>query len=259
MKFQILTLFPDFFQSCLQVGLLGRSIKNSLLDIELIDIKKFANKGRADDSPFGGGDGMLLSYPSLEKSIQSIPSVGRVIYLSAQGKSWSASKAKEYSKKYQNITLLCGRYEGVDARFIKDYVDEEISIGDYILNGGETATLVFIESLSRFLEGFLGNKESSQEESFENFLLEGPRWTRPREIKDHMIPSLIFSGNHEEIKKLRFFTSLLLTKLKRPDLLEGKKELLSQIPLAESFLSSFNDKELEALGLCKSKSVFTLK
>ena len=256
MKFNILTLFPDFFLSPLKTALLGRAVKNSLLDINLVDIKKFAKKGRADDYPFGGGDGMLIGYPPLKKALQSVQNPGRVIYLSAQGHKWSAGKARDYSQKYQNLTLICGRYGGLDARFIQDFVEEEISVGDYILNGGETACLALIESLSRFLEGFLGNKESSRKESFENSLLEGPGWTKPRRLKGHFIPDLIFSGHHQKIKKLRFYSSLVLTWLKRPDLLNT--ELLSQISSAKPFLSQFSGKELKALGLCKKKGELKL-
>lgn len=258
MKIQILTLFPEFFESCLKVGILSRAIKNSLLDIELVDIRKFTKKGRADDYPFGGGDGMLLRYKPLKEAIQTVSSLGRVVYLSAQGSKWSASKAKNYAKKYETLTLLCGRYGGVDSRFIKDFVDEEISIGDYVLNGGETAALVLIESLSRFLDGFLGNAESSKKESFENSLLEGPGWTRPRDIKGHFIPELIFSGKHKEIKEFRFYTSLLLTWLKRPDLLVGKENLLSRIPEAEKSLSKLSMKELEAIGFSKKQNSLVL-
>ena len=258
MKFHILTLFPEFFESVFKAGLLHRAVKNSILEIDLVDIKRFAKKGRVDDYPFGGGDGMLMAHPPLKKALQSIQSPGRVIYLSPQGEKWSAAKAKNYSQNYQNLTLLCGRYGGVDFRFIQDCVDEEVSIGDYVLNGGETAAMVLIESLSRFLKGFLGNKESSQKESFENFLLEGPGWTKPREIEGHSIPQMIFSGHHENIKKLRFYTSLLLTQLNRPDLLEGKKHLLDQIPEAKNFLSSLSSAELKALGFCRKRASLAL-
>jgi len=259
MKFQILTFFPEFFKSCFQVGLLNRAIKNSLVSVCLVDIKQHTKKGRADDYPFGGGDGMILCYHPLRDSIKSLKSPGQVVYLSAQGKKWSSKKAKSYSKKYKILTLVCGRYGGVDSRFVQDFVDEEISIGDYVLNGGESAALVLMESLSRFLSGFLGNAESSKNESFENFLLEGPVWTRPREIKGHSIPQLILSGNHEEIKKLRFYTSLMLTWLKRPDLLQGKKELLNKIPEAEKALNQLPLKELSTLGFSQKKARLLIK
>lgn len=258
MKFNILTLFPEFFKSFLQVGLIKQAIDNSIIKIELVDIKSFANKNRADDYPFGGGDGMLLAYPPLKKALQSLLSPGRVLYLSAQGEKWSADKARSYSQKHKEITLICGRYGGIDARFIQEFADEEISIGDYVLNGGESAALILIESLSRFLKGFLGNKESSEKESFEAFLLEGPAWTKPRDIKGHSIPEWIFSGHHEKIKKLQFYSSLLLTWLKRPDLLQENEKLLSQIPEAKSVLSQRPKEELKALGFCKKQGELAL-
>ena len=258
MKFHILTLFPEFFESVLKTGLIRRAVQNSLLQVNLVDIKKFSEKGRADDYPFGGGDGMLIAYPPLKKALQSVKTPGHALCLSAQGKKWSAGKAKNYSQKYPVITLICGRYGGLDSRFVQEFVDEEISIGDYILNGGETAALAIIESLSRFLPGFLGNAESPQKESFEKGLLEGPGWTKPRHIEGHKIPSVIFSGHHKEIEKLRFYASLLLTQLRRPDLLEGKKELLSQLPSAKQFLSQLPQKELKALGFCQKQGSLTL-
>ena len=258
MKFQILTLFPEFFDSCLQVGLLGKALKNSLIDVEIIDIKKWTGKGRADDQIFGGGDGMLLRYSVLKAVLTSIPKPSHLIYLSPQGERWSAGQAKEYSKKYSRLTLLCGRYAGVDSRFIKEFVDKEISIGDYILNGGESAALVIIESVSRFLDGFLGNQESAKKESFEDFLLEGPAWTRPREIKGHKIPDLLFQGHHAKIQQFRFYVSLLLTWLKRPDLLEGKRLLLKKIPEAQTFLSKLKKEELKTIGFCKKNKVLAL-
>ena len=251
MKFHILTLFPEFFESCLKVGLLGKALQKSLLDIQAVDVKKFSKTGRADDYPFGGEDGMLIAYEPLKKALKSVKKPGRIIYLSAQGKKWTFQTAKYFSKKYKNITLVCGRYGGVDSRFIQDFVDEEISIGDYILNGGETASLVLIESCSRFLKGFLGNAESHKKESFENSLLEGARWTKPRDIKGHKLPEIILSGHHKKIEELNFYSSLMITWLKRPELLEGKPKLLNQIPLAEKYLMALSKMELKALGFSK--------
>ena len=251
MKFQILSLFPEFFDSCLKVGLLARAIKKSLLSLELVDIKPFAHGGRADDYPFGGGDGLLIQYHPLKKALQSLKTPGRLIYLSPQGQSWSSHKARETAEKHKTLTLLCGRYGGIDARFIREFVDEEISIGDYVLSGGESAALVLIESLSRFLPGFLGNKESPEKESFEDGLLEGPSWTRPRDIKGHTVPSILFSGHHKKIQDFRFSVSLCLTQLKRPELLKGRADLLEQIPKAKRALRRLTAEELAALGLPK--------
>ena len=194
MKFHVLTLFPEFFESCLKVGLLNKAIQKRLLKIQVVDVKKFSKKGRADGYPFGGADGMLIAYEPLRKALKSVKKAGRVIYLSAQGEKWTFKKAKSFSKKYKNITLVCGRYGGIDSRFIQDFADEEISIGDYILNGGEVASLVLMESCSRFLKGFLGNEESYKKESLENSLLEGPSWTKPRNIRGHKLPEVILSG-----------------------------------------------------------------
>ena len=259
MRFNILTLFPDFFDSCLKTSLLNKAVQKGLLDIQLVDVKQFSRKGRADDYPFGGGDGMLIAYEPLKKALKSVKKTGRVVYLSAQGQRWTAQKAKNFSKKYKNVSLICGRYGGVDSRFIQDFVDEEISIGDYILNGGESASLVFIETCSRFLKGFLGNKESHQKESFENCLLEGPSWTQPRNIKGHKLPAVILSGHHKKIEEFKFYSSLMTTWLKRPDLLEGQSRLLKQIPAGTAYLSDFSKAELEALGFSKKgKKIFLL-
>ena len=145
----------------------------------MVDIKQFADGGRADDYPFGGGDGLLIQYYPLKKALQSLKSPGRLIYLSPQGQSWSSHKARETAEKHKILTLVCGRYGGIDARFVREFVDEEISIGDYVLSGGESAALVLIESLSRFLPGFLGNKESPEKESFENEPFRGTKLDPP--------------------------------------------------------------------------------
>ena len=251
MKFNILTLFPDFFESCFEVALLNKAIQNNLLEIQVVDVKKFSKKGRADDYPFGGGDGMLIAYEPLKKALDDVKKKGCVVYLSAQGEKWTAQKAKHFSQKYKDVTLICGRYGGVDFRFVQDFVDKEISIGDYILNGGETASLVLIETCSRFLTGFLGNEESYKRESFENCLLEGPSWTQPRDIKGHKLPELILSGNHQKIEELKFYSSLMATWLKRPDLLKAQAELLKKIPQAKKYLMALPKDELKALGFSK--------
>ena len=251
MRFNILTLFPEFFDSCLKTALLAKAIQKDLLEIQLVDIKQFSKKGRADDYPFGGGDGMLIAYDPLKKALKSVKKRGRIVYLSAQGQKWSSKKAKSFSKKYESVSLICGRYGGVDSRFIQDFVDDEISIGDYILNGGEAAALVFIETCCRYLKGFLGNEESYKKESFEEDLLEGACWTQPRNIKGHKLPEIILNGNHKKIKDLNFYSSLMTTWLKRPDLLEGQSRLLRKIPIAADFLMALSSAELKALGFSK--------
>ena len=258
MKFNILTLFPEFFHSCFKTALLNKAIDKSLLKINLVDIKRFSKKGRADDYPFGGGDGMLIAYEPLKKALQSVKKTGQVIYLSAQGNKWTAKKAKQFSKKYKTVSLICGRYGGVDSRFIQDFVDEEISIGDYILNGGESASLVLIESCSRFLKGFMGNKESHKKESFEDYLLEGPSWTQPRNIKGHKLPEVILSGHHKKIEEFQFYSSLITTWFKRSDLLEGQSQLLKQVQAGLAYLSALSKSELKSLGFSKKGNKLTL-
>ena len=256
MTFQILTLFPEFFDSFLNTALLKKAIDKKIIQIQLVDIKAFSKSGRADDYPFGGGESMILSYSSLEKAILSLKQRGTVLYLSPKGRPWKAQKAKAFTEQSPVLTLVCGRYGGIDFRFIQDYVDEEISIGDYILNGGETASMVLIESCSRFVKNFMGNKQSHKKDSFEDSLLSAPEWTQPRNIKSHKIPLVILSGHHEKIKEFRFYSSLLLTYLKRPDLLKAQQ--LEQIPQAESYLKQLPAEELKSLGLHLEKSKLLL-
>ena len=258
MTFQILTLFPEFFHSFLNTALLKKAIAKKVISIELVDIKAFAKNGRADDYPFGGGESMILSYVPLEKALLSLKQTGHVVYLSPKGKPWKAQKAKTWTVKHPVLTLICGRYGGIDFRFIQDYVDEEISIGDYILNGGELASMVLIESCSRFVLGFMGNQDSHKKDSFENSLLSAPEWTKPRHIKQHKLPSVLLSGHHKKIEEFRFYSSLFLTYLKRPDLLEGQNHLLKQIPQAKKYLELLSKEELKSLGLRKDQSQLIL-
>ena len=229
MKLHIFSLFPEFFESPLKVGLLGKAIKKKQIEVNLIDLKLFGKKGRVDDTPFGGGDGMILGYLPLKKALESVQNPGYKILLSPQGKRWDSKKSKSLSQK-KEISFFCGRYGGLDARFSREFIDEEISIGDYILNGGEVACLAVLESLSRFLEGFLGNKTSSEKDSFEGGLLEGPCFTKPREIEGHKLPEVLLSGDHKKIEEFRFFSALILTSLKRPDLLEKSPHLKEKNP-----------------------------
>jgi len=258
MKFQILTLFPEFFHSFLQTSLIAKAIQKSLIEVDLIDIKKFSQKGRADDYPIGGGDSMILSYPCLKKAVQSLKTRGHVLYPSPQGQLWNSQKAKDFSKKYSVVTFICGRYGGIDHRFIQDFVKEELSIGDYILNGGETAVQVFIESCSRFLKAFMKNKDSYETDSFENSLLKSPQWTKPFFIEGHQLPEVLLSGHHEKIKELREYSSLWLTYLKKPELLKAQPELLKRLPQALKYLTELKTEELKALGLKKTKDQLEL-
>ena len=247
-KFQIVTLFPDYFTSPLKEGLLGRAFKEGLMEVSFSNPRQFTKDGRVDDYPFGGGDSMILSYAPLKESLESFSKRGYVVYPSPQGRPWTARKARTFAQ-HSLITFICGRYGGVDERFIRDYVDEEISLGDYVLNGGEVAVLTLMESLSRFIPGVLGNEKSAEEESFEGLgLLEGPQWTRPRPIEGHKIPEVLFSGHHEKIRDFRFFVSLILTALKRPDLIKDSS-LRRELPKAQEELKVLSSEELRSLGI----------
>lgn len=256
MQFNILTLFPHFFETPLNQGVLGRAHKNQLVQSQIINIRDFTEDAHqsVDDRPFGGGDGMLLSYKPLDKALKSIQNKGLVIYLSPQGERWNYKLARQMSTEHTSISLICGRYSGVDARWIHQHVDKEVSIGDYVVSGGEVGALILMDSISRYIPNVLGHPNSADEESFEkDSLLEHPQWTRPQNIKGYKIPEVFLSGNHEDIQKKRYYLSLLKTKEVRPDLLnvEKYKEDLSK---AETWFKNLKEEEKKA---CNIKSKFT--
>ena len=236
MIINILTAFPDFFKIPFEQGVLSQALKKNIIQTHLLNLRDFTEDKHQsiDDRPFGGGEGMVLSYLPLEKSLSSLSQKGKVIYLSPQGKKWNHQKAKSYSRE-KALTFICGRYSGLDSRFIHRYVDEEVSIGDYVVTGGELPALIVIDSICRFIEGVLGHKDSALEDTFENnFLLKSAQWTRPKNIHSYKIPEVFFSGNHEEIKKIRLYISLLRTKKLRPDLFE-KCLYKNQLNLAQKW------------------------
>ena len=221
MQFDVLTLFPEMF-SILDESIIGRAKKNKQIDINLVNIRDFSkNKhNKVDDTPYGGGAGMVMmpdvvyrAYDSLENKENA-----KVIYMSPQGKKLNQEKVKELSKE-NHLIILCGHYEGIDQRVLDKIVDEEISIGDYVLTGGEIPAMVLIDSVSRYVEGVL-SKESIEEESFSNNLLEYPQYTRPEVFEGMKVPEVLLSGHHENIEKWRKEKSLEMTKKKRPDILK---------------------------------------
>ena len=221
MKFDVLTLFPEMFES-LDESIIGRAKEKGLIEINLINIRDFSkNKHKkVDDTPYGGGAGMVLIPDVVYDAYSSIKDEeAKVIYLSPQGKVLNQEKVKELAQE-NHLILLCGHYEGIDQRVLDEIVDEEISIGDYVLTGGELPAMVLIDSVSRYVEGVL-NRESVKEESFSNKLLEYPQYTRPEEFRGRKVPEVLISGHHEKIKKWREQKSLEVTKKKRPDLLEN--------------------------------------
>ena len=225
MNFNILTIFPEIFD-IFNVGLISKSIKKKLIKINTFDIRENSvNKhNHVDSKPYGGGEGMVMMAEPLAKTLSSIKKrqLGKVIYLSPQGKKLDQKKVVSLASR-KNITLICGRYEGIDQRVIEKYVDEEISIGDFVLSGGEYAAICLIDAISRHIPGVLGNKDSYLKDTFSDGLLKGNVYTKPEIFEDMQVPDVLLSGNHKEIQKWRLENSLLQTFLKRPDLIAKKK------------------------------------
>mgnify|MGYP004670373311 CR=1 FL=1 len=220
MKFDVLTLFPEMFQAIKQ-SILGRAEEKNLIQINLINIRDFSKDKhkKVDDTPYGGGAGMVMRADVVYDAYKSVQNENaKVIYLTPQGKKLDQKKVEELSKE-KHLILLCGHYEGIDQRVIDKIVDEEISIGDYVLTGGELPAMVLIDSVSRYVEGVL-SEGSTNEESFSQGLLEYSQYTRPETFEGVKVPEILLSGHHENIKKWREEKSLENTKLKRPDLLE---------------------------------------
>lgn len=220
MKIDILTLFPEMFAP-INASILKRAQDKNLIEINIINFREFAtNKHKSvDDVPFGGGDGMVLMCQPIFDAINSVKtSDSKIIYMSPRGKTLKQSLAREYTK-YEHLIILCGHYEGVDQRVIDYFNMEEISIGDYVLTGGELPAMVFVDTLSRLLPSVLNNDHSSVDESFSNNLLEYPQYTRPNVFEGMEVPKVLTSGNHKEIEKFRREQSLEITRRNRPDLL----------------------------------------
>lgn len=223
MKFDILSLFPGYFKGPFDESIIKRAIQAGLLDINLVDIRDFADNRhrRVDDRPFGGGPGMVMMPEPVAKAIRSVKTPeAHTIYLSPQGKPLTAAKSRELAK-HKHLILLCGHYEGIDQRVLDSDVDEEISIGDYVLTNGCIAAIVLVDSVIRFLPDVLGHEAAANDDSFESGLLEGPRYTRPPVFEGHAVPEILLSGNHQAIEKERKRAALEKTKRQRPDLLEG--------------------------------------
>ena len=239
MNINIITLFPEIFEA-LNYGLLGQAIDREDIKINIFNLREHQinQHGQVDDKPYGGGEGMVLMAEPLERSIRDIPDdiLGKVINLSPQGDLLDHDKAKELSSQ-KNITIISGRYEGIDERFISQYVDEEISIGDFILSGGEFAALSLIDSLSRFIPGVIGNKKSVEKDSLSQGLLKGPVFTRPENFNSEPVPEILLSGDHKKIQEWKDDQALIRTFKRRPELLKSVKLTKKQKKLLEDLES----------------------
>ena len=223
MQFNIITLFPDFFNSPLKTSIIKKALEKKLIFVNIINLRDFIdNKHKqCDDKPYGGGCGMVLMIEPVYNAVTYIKKKYKktyTIYLSPQGEKFTQRYARKISTTKKNITLICGHYEGIDNRIVENLVDEEISIGDYILSGGETASLVFLETVSRLIPGVVQKKDSIEMDSFSNDLLKYPQYTKPEVFKGLNVPKILLSGNHPEIKKWRLKKQIDTTENKRPDI-----------------------------------------
>lgn len=225
MNFHVLTLFPDMIKQGLSTSITGRSIENGTITLNAVNIRDYTiNKHKkVDDYPYGGGAGMLMQaqpvYDAYKAVIQKIKAKPRVIYLTPQGKVFKQSMAKEFALE-EDLIFLCGHYEGIDERVLEEIVTDYISIGDYVLTGGELPAMVLMDAISRMVPGVLGNQESGDSESHSNYLLEYPQYSRPEEWMGKKVPEVLLSGDHSKVDDWRLEQSLARTKELRPDLYE---------------------------------------
>lgn len=227
MRFDIMTLFPDLVSAVLSESIIGRAQKSGAIEVFAHNIRDYSEDKhrRVDDTPYGGGMGMLMAAPPIYNCYQAICDMQsdevrrHVVYMSPRGALFNHSKAKELSR-YDNLVILCGHYEGVDSRIIEEIVDEEISIGDYVLTGGEIPACIVTDAVARLIPGVLSDEECFEKESIASGLLEYPQYTRPYEYHGKKVPDVLISGHHENIDKWRLEQSVEITRINRPDLYE---------------------------------------
>jgi len=236
MKFDVMTLFPDMIENILGESIIGRARKAGIIEVKAHNIRDYSKDKhrKTDDTPFGGGVGMVMScqpiYDCYSDIISSIPteSKKRVIYMSPKGRLFSHTVAKELSE-YNNLIFLCGHYEGVDQRIIDEIVDDEISIGDYVLTGGELPACIVIDAVSRLIDGVLASSECYEGESVASGILEYPQYTKPREFLGRCVPEVLLSGDHKKIERWRLEEAVNITRVRRPDLLSMHPEFEEEL------------------------------
>lgn len=231
LKIDVLTIFPEFFREVFDFGIIRRAKEAEIVEIKVHDIREYTldKHRKVDDRPFGGGDGMVLTPEPIFRAIENLtgtserenyPPGTRVILLSPQGRVFKQAVAKEFAAEANHLILICGRYEGVDERVNEALVTDEISIGDYVLSGGEPAAIVVVDAITRLLPNALGSETSAENDSFSSGILDFPHYTQPREFRGMRVPEILLSGNHAEIEKWRKAKALEKTKRIREDLLE---------------------------------------
>ncbi|WP_299794042.1 tRNA (guanosine(37)-N1)-methyltransferase TrmD [uncultured Shewanella sp.] len=245
MRLGVVTLFPEMFRAVTDFGVTGRAVNNGLLELQTWNPRDFTHDKHktVDDRPYGGGPGMLMMVQPLRDAIHAAKAAtgdsAKVIYLSPQGRKLTQQGVEELAKS-DSLVLVCGRYEGIDERIIQTEVDEEWSIGDYVLSGGELPAMTLIDSVSRLVPGVLGKKASAEQDSFSDGLLDCPHYTRPETLDGLDVPAVLLSGNHEHIRRWRLQQSLGRTLLRRPDLLENLALTDEQTKLLSEFVDQTN-------------------
>ncbi len=228
MLFTVLTIFPKIFAPFFDTGIIGRAVRNKIIEADIVDIRNYA-EGRhkcVDDRPYGGGCGMIMKPEPLALAIETAQknhNKSKTIFLTPQGRRFNQKIAEKLALEQKHLIILCGRYEGIDERICADFIDEEFSIGDFVLTGGEIPAMAIIDAVCRLIPGSLGGKDSAEKETFADGLIEHPHYTRPSCFKNRNVPELLLSGNHKKIDEWRLEASLKRTFLKRPDLLAKKK------------------------------------
>lgn len=238
MNFKVLTLFPEMFDNFLKASVIGKAIENNLINVELVNVRDFSeNKHKSvDDTSYGGGPGMVMTPQPLQAAIEfSMKNNSKIIFLSPKGQKLTQKKVNSLALE-EDLILLCGHYEGIDQRIIDKYVDEEISIGDYVLTGGELGAMVLIDSIGRLVKDVIGDENSFKEDSHYNGLLDYPHYTKPQTFDEMKVPDVLISGNHKKINEWRENQSILQTYKKRPDMIKKilndsstEKKLLEKI------------------------------
>ena len=242
--FNFITIFPDLINNFLKYGLVNRAIEKKIIEINTIYLRDFSDDSnlRIDDKSYGGGPGMVMRYKPVADALKSITRKSYVIYLSPHGSKLDQHKISELTKA-QNLTFLCGRYEGYDQRVVDDLVDEQISLGDYVISGGELPSLILLEGITRLLPNVANDLDSILNDSFTDNLLDYPHYTRPESINGHEVPDVLLSGNHNEIAKWRRKQSLGITWKNRPDLLKNVKLSIEDDKLLKEYINESKENE----------------
>jgi tRNA (guanine37-N1)-methyltransferase len=248
MRFDLVTLMPAMFDALTKEGVIARAIGRQLARVEIWNPRDYTQDGHrtVDDRPYGGGPGMVMQYRPLQQAIESALHASpqaKVIYLSPQGIRFDQQRARAVVEKGEPLLFIAGRYEGIDERVITRYVDEEWSIGDYILSGGELAAMVVLDALIRLIPGALGDADSAQQDSFMDGLLDCPHYTRPEQIDGMQVPSVLKGGNHDAIRRWRLQQALKRTWERRPDLLQGRRMTAEEEKLLAEIIAASGDAE----------------